>query len=153
MAAFMAQWWAEATMIAYVLLVAALVGFFALLARFLDWFAGPAPHLWTDFESRIRGFWSSTSKATTVPDSESAKSEILLYTLELGRLATEIEKARASDQPGKMLKITASVQAYDDVLLTCCRTAGVTVGPHRPPLTASERLDAETALLTHGIEW
>ena len=139
-------------MIVYFLLIAALVGFFALLARFLDWFAGPAPHLWTDVVSRIRGLGSSESTAMS-PDEESGKSQILRYTLELGRLATEIEKARGSDQPGKMLKITASVQAYDDVLLTCCRTAGITVSPQRPPLSAAERLDAETALLSHGIEW
>jgi hypothetical protein len=140
-------------MIAYILLVAALVGFFALLARFLDWFAGPTPRLWNDVVSRIRQRWSPESSAPMLSTEESAKAEILLYTLELGRLATEIEKARASDQPGKMLKITASVTAYDDVLLRCCRTAGLTLLPQRPPLTAAERLDAETALLSHGIEW
>jgi hypothetical protein len=150
----MAQWWAEANMIAYVLLVAALVGFFALLARFLDWFAGPgpAPRLWNDVVSRVRGRWSP-APAPTLSNEESAKAEILLYTLELGRLAGEIEKARASNQPGKMLKITASVTAYDDVLLRCCRTAGLSVPAQHLPLTATERLDAETTLLSHGIHW
>jgi hypothetical protein len=144
-------------MIAYVLLVAALVGFFALLARFLDWFAGPAPQLLPDFASHLRpyrllraqGRWD----APVPPDDETMKVNIFHHTTELRRLAAEIEKARASDQPGKMLKITASVQAYDDVLLNCCRTAGVTMPAQRRPLTATERLDAEAALLSRGIRW
>jgi hypothetical protein len=144
-------------MITYLLLVAALVTFFTMLARFLAWFAGPTPHLSRDLVARLRPFRVLRNRATwdlpIAPDHETAKVDILNHTLELRRLAAEIEKARASDQPGKMLKITSSVKAYDDVLLSCCRTAGVTYPARRPPLTAAERLDAEAALLTHGIRW
>jgi hypothetical protein len=144
-------------MIAYVLLIVAVVAFFVLLSRFLQWFAGPAPQLLPDLASRLRryGILGSSTRwdAPVPPDDETRKVNILHHTTELRRLAGEIQKARSSDQPGKMLKITASVQAYDDVLLSCCRTAGVTMPAERPPLTATERLDAEAALLSRGIKW
>ena len=77
----------------------------------------------------------------------------MLYSLELRRLAEQVQLARISDRPGKMVHITATEAAYDMVLLSCCRSAGLDAPDRRPPLLAEERMEAELALMTHGVSW
>ncbi len=79
--------------------------------------------------------------------------ELLLRTLELRRLALEVQKAHATIQPGKFQRVQASTGAYDDVLLECCRVAGVPLPRSRGPLSSHERFDAEMALLAQQVEW
>jgi len=149
--------------VAYLTLVAVLVVILLLptrMPRFLSrWLAkprawlsdGPLPRATRSALSRLRRRGQKSAQAPT-PE-QSREVDVVLYTLELGRLATEIEKVRQSDRPGKMVHMTATVAAYDTVLLTCCRTVGLTVPDRRPPLAADERLEAELALLARGVEW
>ena len=72
---------------------------------------------------------------------------------DLARLAREIDRVEQGHQPGKMTRLRATVAAYDDTLLCCCRTLGVRPPRERAPLAAGERLDTEVALLQHGVTW
>lgn len=101
---------------------------------------------WKWFDERWRAL-----AGRPVPPAEDV--ELLLHTLELRRLAVEVQKAHATCQPGKYLRVQASTGAYDDVLLECCRAAGVTAPRSRGPLSTDERFAAETALLAQRVEW
>lgn len=79
--------------------------------------------------------------------------ELLLRTLELRRLADEVQRAHATCEPGKFLRVRASTGAYDDVLLECCRAAGVSAPRHRGPLSTDERFEVESALMSRRVEW
>lgn len=72
---------------------------------------------------------------------------------DLRRLSKEIERLETLDEPGRMLKLRATVAAYDDTLLLSCRTLGVPPPRDRAPLDARERLDAEVMLLQQGFTW
>jgi hypothetical protein len=72
---------------------------------------------------------------------------------DLRRISAEIERVQLVDPPYKMTRLRAAVAAYDDTLLTCCRTLGVRPPRDRGPLDARERLDAEVALLQEGLTW
>lgn len=87
------------------------------------------------------------------PQPSSSDVDLLLRTLELRRLAAEVQKAHATCQPGKYQRVRASTGAYDDVLLECCRAAGVSAPRSRGPLSTDERFEAEAALLSHRVEW
>ena len=87
------------------------------------------------------------------PEQPSPDVELLLHTLELRRLAAEVQKAHATCQPGKFLRVQASTGAYDDVLLELCRAAGVPQPRSRGPLSTDERFSVETALLAQRVEW
>lgn len=151
-------------MVAYLTLVAVLVVLLLLptrMPRFLSrWLAkprawlhnGPLGRTTRSALSRLRLRGHTAATPTPTPE-QSREVDVVLYTLELGRLATEIEKVRQSDRPGKMVHIAATVAAYDTVLLSCCRTVGLSVPDRRPPLPADERLEAELALLARGVEW
>ncbi len=101
---------------------------------------------WKWFEDR----WRALTGAPARPPED---VELLLRTLELRRLALEVQKAHATTQPGQYQRVRASTGAYDDVLLECCRAAGVPAPRTRGPLSTDERLVAEMALLAHRIEW
>ncbi len=79
--------------------------------------------------------------------------ELLICTLELQRLSRMVQRAHATDQPGKYERVRASEGAYDDVLLRTCRALGVPPTADRTPLTTMERFDAETALMAGGVQW
>lgn len=152
-------------MVGYLFLVAVLVAILALptrMPRFVRtqaarlgerWRASGVARALRRVVSRSQP-WRRPPEAVPEPTPEESRDvEVMLYTLELGRLASEIEKARRVDRPGKMVHITATVAAYDTVLLTCCRTVGLAVPDRRPPLEAEERVQVELALLTRGVEW
>ncbi len=86
------------------------------------------------------------------PESDPAV-DLLLRTLELRRLSTEVQRAYATTEPGKYQRVRASVGAYDDVLLECCRAVGVDPPAARGPLTTIERFDVETCLLAKDVQW
>ena len=101
---------------------------------------------WKWFDERWRAL--AGRPATPSPD-----VELLLHTLELRRLAAEVQKAHATSQPGKFLRVQASTGAYDDVLLELCRAAGVPSPRSRGPLSTDERFAVEMALLAQRVEW
>lgn len=101
---------------------------------------------WKWLEERWRAFAGR-------PAPPSGDIELLLHTLELRRLAAEVQKAHATCQPGKFLRVQASTGAYDDVLLELCRAAGVPSPRSRGPLSTDERFAVETALLAQRVEW
>lgn len=79
--------------------------------------------------------------------------ELLICSLELQRLSRMVQRAHATDQPGKYERVRASEGAYDDVLLRTCRALGVPPAGDRTPLTTMERFDAETAVMAGGVQW
>lgn len=81
------------------------------------------------------------------------QADLARLAADLARLAREIDRVEQGHQPGKMTRLRATVAAYDDTLLCCCRTLGVRPPRERAPLAAGERLDTEVALLQHGVTW
>jgi hypothetical protein len=83
--------------------------------------------------------------------------ELVIAQLELRRLAEEVRRVHASDQPYRVHRIKAATGAYDDVLLQCCRLAKIDIpGRHDPrstTLTSRERFEVETALMARGVDW
>lgn len=135
-------------MVGYLILVAMLVGILMMPTR-----------LHTAVRSWLHDAWTRVRpRPAAIEESEptgaqSAEVDILLYSLELRRLAELVTQARMSDRPGRMVHITATVAAYDSVLLSCCRSAGLDAPDRRPPLLDDERMEAELALMTHGVSW
>lgn len=103
-------------------------------------------HTWRWFDEHWRAL-------TGRPVRPSENVDLLLRTLELRRLASEVQRAHATCQPGKFQRVQASTGAYDDVLLECCRAAGVPAPRSRGPLSTDERFAVETALLAQRVEW
>jgi hypothetical protein len=109
---------------------------------------------------RTRRFAAALADAVGVrprrPEPPDEEVELLICTLELQRLSRTVQRAHATDQPGKFERVRASEGAYDDVLLRTCRLAGV-VHPAaeaaRGPLSTDQRFQAETALLAGGVHW
>ncbi len=90
------------------------------------------------------------------PDAPDEEVELLICTLELQRLSRTVQRAHATDQPGKYERVRASEGAYDDVLLRTCRVAGVggtEPVPDRGPLSTMQRFEVETALMAGGVHW
>jgi hypothetical protein len=90
------------------------------------------------------------------PDEPDEEVELLICTLELQRLSRTVQRAHATDQPGKFERVRASEGAYDDVLLRTCRVAGVVEAaavPDRGPLSTMQRFEVETALMAGGVHW
>ena len=77
----------------------------------------------------------------------------VLLSLELARLATEIQSAHESVQPHQAERLAASRGAYDLVLLELCDRAGIPRPPGRPPLDDRRRLDVEASLIGAGYSW
>lgn len=77
----------------------------------------------------------------------------VLWELELARVARQLEQVRKSETQGLALRITACTIAYDEALIACCRSYGLEAPSGPRPLTAGQRLQAESALLGHGVQW
>lgn len=77
----------------------------------------------------------------------------VLLSLELARLATEIQRTHGSLQPHQAERLAASRGAYDMVLMELCDRAGISRPEGRPPLDDRRRLDLEAALIGAGYSW
>lgn len=77
----------------------------------------------------------------------------VLHELELARLAEEVQRVRAGNQPGQMFRVRATTAAYDGVLLESCRTLGIAAPTSRVPLSDDERFEVESRLLHAGMRW
>jgi hypothetical protein len=71
---------------------------------------------------------------------------------DLHRLAIHLDKVERSDEMHRVARLRAAALAYDDALLSACRTLEVEV-PDTTPLHAVERLQTEAALAQRGLVW
>jgi hypothetical protein len=71
---------------------------------------------------------------------------------DLHRLAVHLDNVERSDDMHRAARLRAAALAYDDVLLSACRTLDVEV-PDSTPLHAVERLQTEAALAQRGLVW
>jgi hypothetical protein len=72
---------------------------------------------------------------------------------DLRRLAADLDRVQAArDMPGRVTRLRAFSQAYDDTLLRACTALGVPLAAE-VPLSDVERLEAEAALAQHGLLW
>jgi hypothetical protein len=71
---------------------------------------------------------------------------------DLHRLSVHLEHVECSDELHRMARLRAAALAYDDVLLSACRTLQIQV-PARSPLDPIERLETEAALAQQGLVW
>jgi hypothetical protein len=89
-------------------------------------------------------------RARPVPD---VGALVVRHQLDLGRLAAMIDRERRSTDLGTMSRLTASVIAYDRVLLECAQAVGIGTAALCSPLTADHRLDVELALICADVSW
>jgi hypothetical protein len=71
---------------------------------------------------------------------------------DLHRLAIHIDTIERSQEMHRVARLRAASLAYDDVLLSACRTLEVEV-PETTPLHPVERLQTEAALSQAGLVW
>ena len=71
---------------------------------------------------------------------------------DLHRLAIHIDTIERSQEMHRVARLRAASLAYDDVLLSACRTLDVEV-PETTPLHPVERLQTEAALAQAGLVW
>lgn len=71
---------------------------------------------------------------------------------DLHRLAVHLDTLERSHEMHRMARLRAASLAYDDVLLSACRTLEVEV-PDTTPLHPVERLQTEAALAQRGLVW
>jgi hypothetical protein len=71
---------------------------------------------------------------------------------DLRRLSVHLEHVECSDELHRMARLRAASLAYDDVLLSACRTLQIDV-PAKAPLDPLERLETEAALAQQGLVW
>jgi hypothetical protein len=71
---------------------------------------------------------------------------------DLHRLAVHIDTIERSQEMHRVARLRAASLAYDDVLLSACRTLEVEV-PEGTPLHPVERLQTEAALAQAGLVW
>lgn len=71
---------------------------------------------------------------------------------DLHRLSVHLEHVECSHEMHRMARLRAASLAYDDVLLSACRTLQIEV-PARSPLDPLERLETEAALAQQGLVW
>ena len=71
---------------------------------------------------------------------------------DLHRLAVHIDTIERSQEMHRVARLRAASLAYDDVLLSACRTLEVEV-PETTPLHPVERLQTEAALAQAGLVW
>ena len=71
---------------------------------------------------------------------------------DLRRLTDDLERIEIADPPHKMVRMRATMVAYDDTLLIACRTL-VSIPPGTGPLDDVERLQTEAALVQQGMSW
>ncbi|MBM6400626.1 hypothetical protein [Phycicoccus sonneratiae] len=85
------------------------------------------------------------------PPSEPVPS--VLLALELRRLAAEVRRIEASDQPHPAARIAAALAAYDHVLVQLCSRADVPTPIGLLPLDPRDRVDLEAELVATGVDW
>ena len=71
---------------------------------------------------------------------------------DLHRLAVHLDTLERSREMHRVARLRAASLAYDDVLLSACRTLEVEV-PDSTPLHPVERLQTEAALAQRGLIW
>ncbi|MDX6234002.1 MAG: hypothetical protein QOH68_3084 [Nocardioidaceae bacterium] len=71
---------------------------------------------------------------------------------DLHRLAVHIDTIERSQEMHRVARLRAASLAYDDALLSACRTLEVAV-PETTPLHPVERLQTEAALAQAGLVW
>jgi hypothetical protein len=71
---------------------------------------------------------------------------------DLHRLAVHIDTIERSQEMHRVARLRAASLAYDDVLLSACRTLEVEV-PETTPLDPVARLQTEAALAQAGLVW
>lgn len=77
----------------------------------------------------------------------------VLHELELKRLAQEVQRVRADQQPGQHHRVRATTAAYDGALVQTCRALGIEHSPGALPLSDEQRYEVETALMAAGVQW
>ncbi len=73
-------------------------------------------------------------------------------TSDLQRLSAEQDRVRRGNVPARWSRLTAIELAYDDVLLDCCAALELDL-PGTSPLTRTQRLGIEAALMRSGLRW
>jgi hypothetical protein len=71
---------------------------------------------------------------------------------DLHRLAVHLDSVERSRELHRVARLRAAALAYDDVLLSACRTFEIEV-PDGTPLQPVERLQTEAALAQCGLVW
>lgn len=77
----------------------------------------------------------------------------VLLTLELRRLAAEVRRIEAGDQPHPAARIAAALAAYDHVLVQLCSRAEVPTPIGLLPLDPRDRVGLEAQLVASGVDW
>lgn len=77
----------------------------------------------------------------------------VLLVLELRRLAVEVRRIEAGDQPHPAARIAAALAAYDHVLVQLCSRAEVPTPIGLLPLDPRDRVGLEAELVASGVEW
>lgn len=77
----------------------------------------------------------------------------VLHELELKRLAEEVQRVRADQQPGQYHRVRATTAAYDGALVQTCRSLGLQAPNTTPPFSDEQRYEVETALMAAGVHW
>lgn len=77
----------------------------------------------------------------------------VLHELELKRLAQEVQRVRADQQPGQYHRVRATTAAYDGALVQACRALGLEHPVGTLPLSDTQRYEVETSLMAAGVQW
>ena len=77
----------------------------------------------------------------------------VLLVLELRRLAAEVRRIEADDQPHPAARLAAALAAYDHVLVQLCSQAQLPTPIGLLPLDPRDRLDLEADLVSAGVDW
>jgi hypothetical protein len=72
---------------------------------------------------------------------------------DLHRLAVHLDTVERSRELHRVARLRAASLAYDDVLLSACRTLEIDVPDNSTPMHAVERLQTEAALAQRGLVW
>jgi hypothetical protein len=99
----------------------------------------------------VRGIAAGYHRVRPVPP-QTDNVSVERLAADLRRLADELERVYAQDQPAKMARLTAAALAYDWVLMSAARTLDVPV-PGPAPLDPIDRLQTEAALAAQGLDW
>ncbi|MDN5795373.1 MAG: hypothetical protein L0H79_06425 [Intrasporangium sp.] len=135
-------------MVGYIVSILVLVVAFELFARVPVWVAGRPP-----WPGRARGHGVRTRATRRRSHVDVRGADVHLLSLELSRLAALVQAAHGTRQPGAHLRVEASLLAYDDVLLECCRRLDLPTPCSRGPLSNARRLDLEMTLTDQGVRW
>lgn len=119
---------------------------------------GPAVAFWVAFRlpGAVRGLRSAARRRRPADPFTALGLEtrpVERLAADLRRLADDLDRVQATrDMPGRVTRLRAFSQAYDDTLLRACTALGVPLAA-RTPLTDVERLEAEAVLAQQGLRW